>query len=90
MWTVFYAVSSKTDEALSIKPSINAFVFGYFNGHQMDWVTYSVGNSNGLTQVVNFTTWSCNCDSDSPALSDLLISSDPEIFSRVTFNLLGN
>ena len=33
--TVFYSVSSKIDEVLSINPSVNVFVFGDFNVHQI-------------------------------------------------------
>ena len=40
--TVFYAISSNIDEVLSINPSA-AFVFGEFNVHHKDWLTYSDG-----------------------------------------------
>ena len=39
--TVFYAVSSNIDEVFSINPSADVFVFGYFNVHHKDWLTYS-------------------------------------------------
>ena len=32
---------SNIDEILSINPSANVFVFGDFNIHNKDWVTYS-------------------------------------------------
>ena len=41
--TFFYSISSNMDEVLSINPSANVFVFGDFNVHQKDWLTYSVG-----------------------------------------------
>ena len=34
--TVFYSISSNTDEVLSINPSTNVFVFGDFNVHHKD------------------------------------------------------
>ena len=40
---VFDAISSNIDEVLSTYPSANAFVFGDFNVHHRDWVTYSGG-----------------------------------------------
>ena len=41
--TVFDAISSKIDEVLLIKPSANVFVFGDFNIHHKNWLTYSCG-----------------------------------------------
>ena len=41
--TVFDSVSSNIDEVLSINPSANVFVFGDFNVHHKDWLTYSSG-----------------------------------------------
>ena len=41
--TVFDSVSSNTDEVLYINPSANVFVFGDFNVHHKDWLTYSDG-----------------------------------------------
>ena len=64
--TVFDSTSSNIDEVLSINPSANVFVFGEFNVHQKDWLTYSGGTdrsgelcynfsiSNNLTQMVTF------------------------------------
>ena len=67
--TVFHSISSKIDEVLSINSSAAAvFVFGDFNIHHKDWLTYSGGTdrsselcfnfsvSNDLTQMVNFPT----------------------------------
>ena len=39
--TVFDSISSNIDEVLSINPSANVFVFGDFNIHHKDWLTYS-------------------------------------------------
>ena len=39
--TVFDSISSYIDELLSIKPSANVFLFGDFNVHHKDWLTYS-------------------------------------------------
>ena len=100
--TVFDSISSNIDELLSINPSANVFVFGNFNVHHQDWLTYSGGthrpgelcynffSSNDLTQVVNFPTRIPDCDPHSPALLDLFISSDASICSKMTFPPLGN
>ena len=100
--TVFDSISSTIDEVLSINPSVNVFVFGDFNVHHKDWLTYSGGTdrpselcynvsiSNDLTQIVNFPTRIPDCDSHSPALLDLFISSDASIFSTMAFPPLGN
>ena len=86
--TVFDSIPSNIDEVLSINPSANVFVFGDFNVHHKDWLTYSGGTdrpgelyynfsiSNGLPKMVNFPTRIHNCDSHSPALLDLFLSSD--------------
>ena len=72
---LFYTISTKIDEVLSINPSANAFVFGNINIDHKDWLTYSGGTnrsgelcynfsiSNDLTQMVNFPTWIPDCDS---------------------------
>ena len=87
--TVFDSISSNIDEVLLINPSANVFVFGDFNVHHKDWLTYS-GISNDLTQMVNFPTRIPDCDSHSPALLDLFISSDASICSTMVFRPLGN
>ena len=88
--TVFYSISSNIDEVLSINPSANVFVFGDFNVHHKDWLTYSGGTnrsgelcynfpiSHNLTQMVN-----------SPTLLTLFISSDASICSTMAFPPLG-
>ena len=82
---VFDSISSNIDEVLSINPSANVFVFGDFNIHHKDWLTYSGGTdrpgelcynfhiSNDLTQMVNFPTGILNCDCYSLTLLDLFI-----------------
>ena len=86
--TDFDSISSNIDEVLSINTSANVFVFGDFNTHHKDWLTYYGGTdrpgelyysfsiSNDLTQIVNFPTWIPDCDSHSPALLDFFLSSD--------------
>ena len=70
--TVFDSISSNISSniypVLSINTSANVFVFGDFNIHHKDWLTYSAGTdqpgelcynfsiSNDLTQMVNFPT----------------------------------
>ena len=102
---VFDSISSSIDAVLlflSINPSANVFVFGEFNIHHKDWLTYSCGTdgscelcyhfsiSNDLTQMVNFPTQIPDCNSHSPALLDLCISSDASICSTKAFPPLGN
>ena len=95
--TFFDSVSSNIDEVLSISPSANVFVFGDFNVHHKDWLAYSGGTdrpgetiSNDRTQIVNFPTRIHDCDSRSPALLDLFLSSDASICSTKAFPPLGN
>ena len=100
--TVFDSISSNIDEVLSINPSANVFVLGDFNIHHKDWLTYSGGTdrtselcynfsiSNNRTQIVNFPTWIPDCDSHSPALLDLFLSSDTSICSTMAFPHLRN
>ena len=98
--TVFDSISSNIDEVLSMNPSANMFVFGDFNVHHKDWLTYSGGTdqpgelsfsiSNDLTQMVNFPTRIPDCDSHSPALLDLFPFSDASICSTMALPPLGN
>ena len=95
---VFDSISSNVDEVLSINPSV--FVFGDFNVHHKDWLTYSGGTdrpgklcynfsiSNDLTQIINFPTRIPDCDSQSPARLDLFLSSDASICSTMALSLL--
>ena len=96
---VFDSISSNIDEILSITHLL-IFVFWDFNVHHKDWLTYSSGSdkpgefrynfSNDLTQTVNFPTRIPDCDSHSPALTHLFISSDANICSTMVFPPLGN
>ena len=98
----FDSISSNIDEVLSINPYANVFVFGDFNVHHKDRLTYSGGTdqpgelcykfsiSNDLIQMVNFPMWIIDCDSHSPALLDLFLSSATIICSTMTFPPLGN
>ena len=100
--TVSDSISSNIDEVLSINPSANVFVFGDFNIHRKDWLTYSGGTgrpgelcynfsiSNDLTQIVNFPTQIPDCDSHSPALVDFFLSFDANICSIIALPPLGN
>ena len=93
--TVFDSISSNIDEVLSI-------VFDDFNVHHKDWLAYFGGTdkpgelsynfsiSNDLTQMVNFPTRIPDCDSHSPALLDLFLSSDASVYSTVAFPPLEN
>ena len=91
-----------SNKVLSINRSANFFVLGDFNVYHKDWLTYSGGTdqpgelyynfsiSNGLTQMVNLPTQIPDCDSHSPALLDLFISSDASICSAMAFPPLGD
>ena len=82
---------SNIDEVVLINPSANLFVFGDFNIHDKDWLTYSGGAdrpdelrynfsiSNDLTHRVNFPTQIPDCDSHSNALLGSILSSDASI-----------
>ena len=88
---VFDSISSNIDEVLLINPSANVFVFGDFNVHHKDWLTYSCGTdrpgelcynfyiSNDLTRMVNFPTRIPDCDSHSSTLLESFLSSDASI-----------
>ena len=98
---VFYSISSNTDKFLSINPSA-VFVFGDFNIHHKDWLTYSGGIdqpgelfynffiSNDLMQMVNFPMWILDCDSHSLALLDFFLSSDASTCSTMVYPPMGN
>ena len=101
--TIFDSISSNIYEVFSINPSANVFVFGDFHVHHKDWLTNSGGTDNrpgelcyncsilnDLTQIVNFPTRIPDCDSHSPALLDLFLSSDASICSTMAFPPLGN
>ena len=85
---------------MSVKSSANLFIFGDFKPYLKDWLTFSGETndlvnsvnsfSNHLTQMVSFSTRTPGCNSDSPALLYLCISSDPSICSTVAFRPFGN
>ena len=80
LFLVFDAILSITDMISSINPSPNVFVFEDFSISHNEWSTYSGGKTlNNLTRKVNFPPrildGVCHC----PALSNLLISSEPNI-----------
>ena len=97
---VFVSISSNVDEVLLIKPSTYVFIFGDFNIHHKDWLTYSgeadqlaelcynFSISNDLTQMVNIPTRIPDCDSHSPTLLDFFL--DTSICSAMTSPLLEN
>ena len=82
---IYDSVSSSIAEIFQIILSVNVFVFGDFNAHNKEWLTYSGGTdspgelcynfsiSNDLTQMVNFPTLIPDCDSHSPCLLDLFL-----------------
>ena len=82
---MFDSISSNIDEVLSINTSADGFIFGDFNDHQKDCLTYSGATdrsgelcynfsvSNDLTQTVNFPARIPDCDSHSSALLDLML-----------------
>ena len=97
----FDSIWSNIDDVLPINPSA-VFVFGDFNIHHKDWLTYSGGTdrpgelcynfsiSNDLTQMVNFPIWIPDCESPNPALLDLFIYSYVSICSTTALPQLGN
>ena len=89
------------DEVLLINSSAIAFVFGCFNIHQKDWLTYSGGTDRPgklccyhrrptSLQMFNFPTWIPNCDLHSHALLDLFISSVASFCSTMALPPSGN
>ena len=90
MCKVFDSISSNIDEVLSINPSANVFAFGDFSVHHKDWLTYSGGTDRFGELCYKFPTQIPDCDSHSPALLDLFISSDASICSTKAFPPLGN
>ena len=52
--SVFDYISSNIDQVLSINPSANVFVFGDFNVHHKDWLTYSGGTDKLVNSVIIF------------------------------------
>ena len=101
LYTVFDTFSCNIVEVLSINPSLNAFVFEYFNIHHKDWLTCSGGTDrpgdwpselcDDLIRLFNVPTRIPDCYSHSPAILDFFsFFSDTSICSTTDFNPLGN
>ena len=102
LYMVFDSFSSNIDDVLSINPSANVFVFGDFNVHHNDWLTYFGGTdwpgelcynfaiSNDASQMLNFRMWILDCDFHSPAFLDVFPFCDTSICSTMAFPTLGN
>ena len=85
-----------------INPSAIVFCLWRLDVHHKDWPSYSgrtdrpgelcynFSISNDLNQMVNFPTRISGCDSHSPALLDLFLSSDSGICFTTAFPPLGN
>ena len=55
--TIFDSISSNIDEVLLTNPSVNVFVFGYFNvyhKYHKDWLNYSCGTDRPGELCYNF------------------------------------
>ena len=50
----FHSISSNIDEVFPINPSANAFVFGDFNAHHKDWLTYPGATGRPVNYVIIF------------------------------------
>ena len=81
----FDSISSNIDEVLSINPSANVFVFGDFNIHHKDWLTYSSGTDQPGELCYNF-----SISNDLTQMVDLFLSSDASICSTMAFPPFGN
>ena len=53
-------------------------------------LSYNFSASNDPNQMVNFPTWTPDCECYSPTLLDLFLSSDASICSSMAFPPLGN
>ena len=98
--TVFDSISFNIDEVPLINPSA-VFVFGEFNVHHKDWLPILVELNDLVNSALIFLSqtplirWlisllGSDCDSCSPALLDLFLSSDASICSTIAFPPLGN
>ena len=72
------------------------FLYSYFGGtNRPSELSYNFSILSDFTkvlftQMVNFPTWTPDCDSHSPPLFDYFLSSDASICSTMAFSLLGN
>ena len=95
------SVSTNIDKALSVHPTANIFVFGDFNAHHSDWLTYSNGTnlpgersynfaiSHDLVQIVNCPTRIPDGNTPGSSLLDLFLTSDESICSADVHPPLG-
>lgn len=100
--SVINAVSDCIDRALISQPSANIFVFGDFNVHHSDWLSfsgptrpagveaYNFSISQSLTQMVDFATRFPDRDDQRPSTLDLFLSSNPDICSVSGSSPLGS
>ena len=71
--------------------TLTAVIRTYSGGnHRPGELCYNFSISNDITQMVNFPTQIQDCDSHSPPLLYLFISSDTSICSTMAFPPLGN
>ena len=76
---------------LSLGTLMSIIRIGYSGGTDRSGeLCYNFSISNDLTQIVNFPTQIPDCDSHSPALLDLFISSEANICSTMAFPPLVN
>ena len=94
--TVFDSISSNIDEVLSINPSANVFVFGDFNIHRKDWLTYSGDTdrpgeySNNLLRWLAFLLVSLTVTLTVLPFLHLFLSSDDSICSTMVRKVITN
>ena len=93
--TVFDAISSNVDEVPLINPSVNVFVFGDFNVHLKNWLTYSGGANRPGELCYNFSisndiTWMVKFVTLTVLLFWIYFSFDTIICSTMAFPPLGN
>ena len=100
--TVFDAISSSKDKALSINPSANILVFRDFKVLHKNWLIcsggtdkpgklcYNISIFNNRTQMVNVLTLIPECESHIPVFLDVFISSNPSICFTVALIPLAN
>ena len=94
--TVFDFISFNIDEVLSINPSANVFVFGDFNIHRKDWLTYSGDTdrpgeySNNLLRWLAFLLVSLTVTLLVLPFLHLFLSSDDSICSTMVRKVITN
>ena len=95
------SISTNIEKALALHPTANIFVFGDFNAHHSDWLTFSNGTnipgersynfavSHDLDQIINQPTRIPDTDMQEPTLLDLFLTSDKNICSSNLYPPLG-